>query len=65
MCKYSKAIKTVPIANNIKAVNFGDIDIFLRDNVGNLLTNKNAIKIVKYGVKVLSLNLILICKLKY
>ena len=36
--------------NNRKTVVFGEIDIFLSDKVGTLLTNKIAIKIVKKGV---------------
>ena len=37
----------MPIANNINTVVFGEIDIFFKDKVGILLTNKKATKIVK------------------
>ncbi len=37
--------------NKIKTVAFGEIDIFFKDKVGILLTNKMAIKTVKQGVK--------------
>ncbi len=33
----------------MKTVVFGEIDIFFNDKVGILLTNKKAIKTVKYG----------------
>ena len=49
----SKAIKTTPIPNNKKTVALGEIAIFFNDKVGILLTNKNAISIVKYGVNFL------------
>ena len=42
--------------NKIKTVDLGEIDIFFSDKVGILLTNKTAIKIVKYGVKFFILN---------
>ena len=44
--------------NNKKTVPFGEMDIFFKDKVGILLTNKMAIKIVKYGVKFLVLKFI-------
>ena len=37
--------------NNKKTVALGEIDIFFNESVGILLTNKNAIKTVRYGVK--------------
>ena len=40
--------------NRINTVDLGEIEIFLNEKVGNLLTNKKAIKIVKYGVKLLT-----------
>ena len=48
-------INIVPIPNKIKTVVFGEIDIFFNDKVGNLLTNKIAMKTVKNGVKFLKL----------
>ena len=48
-------IKITPIANKIKIVAPGEIDIFFKDKVGTLLTSKIATKIVKYGVKFLIL----------
>ena len=50
-------MKTIPIPNNKKTVVLGDIDIFLSDNVGTLLTNKIAIVTVKKGVIFLTSNI--------
>ena len=55
MCNIIKEINIIPIPNKIKAVAFGEIDIFFNDKVGILLTNKKATKIVKYGLKSLIL----------
>ena len=41
----------VPIPSKIKTVAFGEIDIFLNDKVGILLTRSIATKTVKNGVK--------------
>ena len=38
------------MANKIKIVVLGAIDIFFKERVGILLTSKSAIKIVKKGV---------------
>ena len=43
-------MKTIPIPNNKKTVVLGDIDIFFKDKVGTLLTNKIAITTVRKGV---------------
>ena len=47
--KYKREINTIPIDNKINIVDLGATDIFFKDKVGTLLTNNNAIKIVKYG----------------
>ena len=43
-------MKIKPAASRRKIVVFDEIDIFLNDSVGILLTNKSAIRIVKKGV---------------
>ena len=53
---FNNEIKITPMPSKIKTVVLGEIDIFFRDKVGILLTNKTAIKIVKYGVKTFILN---------
>jgi len=52
--KDNNDMKTIPIPNNRKTVALGEIDIFLRDKVGILLTKRIAIKTVKYGVNFLT-----------
>ena len=51
--KNKRDIKITPMDSNKKTVVFDDIDIFLKDRVGILLTSNNDIKIVKYGVTLL------------
>ena len=50
-------MKIKPAASRRKIVVFDEIDIFLNDSVGILLTNKSATRIVKKGVNCLTSNL--------
>tara|TARA_B100001057_G_scaffold441826_1_gene476738 strand:+ start:384 stop:551 length:168 start_codon:yes stop_codon:yes gene_type:complete len=45
--KNNRAIKIIPIDSNKNTVVFDDIDIFLKESVGTLLTNNKDINTVK------------------